>query len=240
MVLVGPGARGAHVTGWLSTAAAVVGKDLRFELRSREILVTSGFFGLLVVLVFAFSFFRGDAPLSVVAAGILWVAVAFSGALTVGRVFDREKEEGGLQGLMLTPSPPGAVFLGKLATVFVLMVAIEVVVLTAVIFFFSLPTPWDRLLPLAGVLALGSFGFAAVGCLLSAMLLNTRGREVLLVLVLYPLVLPVLIIGVKATTALLEPDISWIEFGIWLRVLTSFDIIFGAAGAWLFEPVALD
>jgi len=228
------------VTIWVRTVVEVLRKDLRDELRNREVLVTSGFFGFMIVLVFTFSFFRGDAPLSVVAAGILWVAVAFSGVLAIGRVFDREREEGGLRGLLMTPAPPTALFVGKVTTSFLLMAVIEVVVVTAVFFFFSLPAPLTRFAPLVGVLALGSLGFAAVGTLLSAMLLHTRSRDALLVLVLYPLALPVLILGVKATTALLEPHISWVEFGIWLRVLGAFDIIFVAAGAWLFEPVALD
>ncbi|NJK89958.1 MAG: hypothetical protein HC923_11595 [Myxococcales bacterium] len=215
-------------------------KDLRVEWRSKEVLITSVFFGLVVVLVFSFSFFRGDAPLSVVSAGILWVSVAFSGTLALQRVYAREREADGLRAMMLTPAAPAAVFLGKTLGVLVIMALLEVVLVIAVAFFFSLSLDLARGSMLLLTLALGTIGYAVLGSLLSAMLLGSRSRDVLLVIVLYPLAIPILILGVKATSTLLEPDVPWTELGFWLRVLGMFDLIFLTAALWLFEPLIGD
>jgi heme exporter protein CcmB len=219
---------------------AVFRKDLISEWRSREVLVTSVFFGFMVVLVFAFSFFRGDAPLSVVGAGILWVSVAFAGNLALSRLFERERNHQCLKGLLILGVRPSAVYTGKVAGVVSLMLLLQSVVTVSVVFFFSLAPGWSRMAGLAGVQLLGAVGFASVGVILGATLIDVRGRDVLVSVVLYPLVLPVLILGVKATTALFEHHLSWAEFGLWLRVLLAFDILFFAAGAALFGPVSVE
>jgi len=95
-------------------------------------------------------------------------------------------------------------------------------------------------LVLAATLALGTVGYAVLGSLLSAMLLGSRSRDVLLVVILYPLAVPVLILGVKATAALFEPVVVWQELAFWLRVLAGFDLIFATAALWLFEPLIGD
>ncbi len=221
-------------------AWVILRKDLVVEWRSKEVLITSGFFGLVVVLVFAFSFYRGDAPLSVVAAGILWVAVAFSGTLALQRIYAREREADGLRALMLTPAAPAAIFVGKTAGVMVMMTVLELVLVAAVVFFFSLSLTPERLALLALALFLGTWGYAVLGSLLSAMLLGTSSRDVLLVVVLYPLAIPVLILGVKATAALLEPRLSPVELRLWLQWLATFDLCFSIAALWLFEPLTGD
>ncbi|MGF1509418.1 MAG: heme exporter protein CcmB [Myxococcota bacterium] len=221
-------------------ALAVLRKDIIAEWRSTEILITSVFFGFMVVLVFSFSFFRGDAPLSVVGAGILWVSVAFAGNLALARLFERERQHQCLKGLLMLGVRPSALYLGKTTSVVGLMLLLQTVITVSVVFFFSLNLPVLRLGALAGVLFLGAVGFAAVGVTLWATLLDTRGRDVLVSVVLYPLVLPVLIIGVKATTALFETHISWTEFGLWLRILVAFDMLFLVAGASLFGLVTVE
>jgi len=219
---------------------AVLRKDLRAEWRSREVLVTSLFFGFTVVLVFSFSFFRGDAPLSVVGAGILWVSVAFAGNLALSRLFDRERLNDGLKGLLLVGVRPEALFFGKLIGVVLLMCLLQAVVTLSVVFFFSLTLPPPRLAALAATLFLGAVGYGALGVILNALLLDSRSRDVLFSVVLVPLVLPVLIIGVKASTALLEPELEWTQFAVWMRVLAAFDLLFCTAGAWLFGPVTIE
>jgi heme exporter protein CcmB len=234
------GAPRTGIVEGLSDAWVVLRKDLRVEWRSKEVLVTSGFFGLVVVLVFSFSFFRGDAPLSVVAAGILWISLAFSGTLALQRIYAREREADGLRALLLTPASPAAVFLGKTGGVVALMILLEVVLVVAVGFFFSLSLDAARWGMLAVTLLLGTVGYAVLGSLLSAMLLGSRSRDVLLVIILYPLAIPVLILGVKATAALIEPVVVWNELQFWLRVLAGFDLIFATAALWLFEPLIGD
>ncbi len=226
--------------GVLADAARITGKDLRVELRSKEVLLTMGYFGLLVVLLFSFSFFRGDAPLAPVAAGILWVAIAFSGTLGLGRIFEREREGDCLRALLLTPVARPAIYLGKAAAVFLFMLVVEAVVCPAVVLFFNLDLDGATARAIAATVLLGTLGYAAVGTVLAATLARARSRDVLLAIVLYPLVLPVLIAGVKATAALLEGGAGSAEVGIWMRLLATFDIVFLVAGLWIFEPLLVD
>ena len=224
----------------LKDAWTIAKKDIRVELRSKEILLTMGYFGFLVVLVFAFAFFRGDAPISAVSAGILWVSVAFAGTLGLGRIFEREREGDCIRALLLSPVARPAIYLGKVLGVFAFMLAVEAVVFPAVIFFFNLPLDPSRLGMISLTLVLGTVGYAVIGTLLAAMLLRARAQDVLLAIVLYPLILPVLIVGVKSTGALLEPDIVWAELSTWLRLLVLFDVAFLVAALWIFEPMVID
>jgi len=224
----------------LPDALRVAKKDLRVELRSKEILLTMGYFGFLVVLIFSFSFYSSDAPISAVAAGILWVSVAFAGTLGLGRIMEREKEGDCIRALLLSPVSRPAIYLGKTFGVIVFMVVVEAVVVPAVDFFFNLDLTLRQVGLLALTLGLGTIGYAIVGTLLSAMLLRARAKDVLLAIVLYPLVLPVLIVGVKATGALIAPDLPMAEFVAWIRLLAVFDVVFLVAALWIFEPLVMD
>lgn len=228
------------MTRLLREAWLVTAKDLKVELRSKEILLTTGYFGFLTVLIFAFAFFRGEAPISAVAAGILWVAVAFSGTLGLGRVFEREREGDCIRALLLSPISRPALYLGKTFGVLLFMLAVEAVVVPAVFFFFSPPLDLTRVLYLMVTVFLGTVGYSVVGTLLAAMFLKARAKDVLLAVVLYPLILPVLILGVKATGTLLEPTFEAAEMMIWLRLLGVYDMVFLVAGLWIFEPLLMD
>lgn len=221
-------------------ALQIAKKDLRVELRSKEILLTMGYFGFLVVLIFSFSFYSNDAPISAVAAGILWVSVAFAGTLGLGRIMEREKEGECIRALLLSPVSRPAIYLGKTMGVLVFMVVVEAVVVPAVDFFFNLDLSLRQFGLLTITLALGTFGYAVVGTLLSAMLLRARAKDVLLAIILYPLILPVLIVGVKATSALIAPDMPIAEFAAWVRLLAVFDVVFLVVALWIFEPLVMD
>ncbi len=225
----------------LADAWFVARKDLQVEWRSKEILLTMGYFGFLVVLLFSFSFADGRSSGNpAVSSGILWVAIAFSGTLGLGRVFEREKEGDCLRALMLSPIARPAIYLGKVVGVFVFMLAIESVVVPAVAFFFNLQIEAGLWLRLIGVILLGTVGYSVLGTLLAAMLLKARTKDVLLVIVFYPLILPVLIVGVKATTAILDPQAVMADFSLWTKLLLSFDIVFTVAALWIFEPLVTD
>ncbi len=225
----------------LADAWTIAKKDLRAELRSREILLTMGYFGFLVVLVFAFAFSGGaKVPVAPLAAGILWVSVAFAGTLGIGRAFEREREGDCLRALLLAPISRSAIYLGKTMGVLAFMVLVELVVVPAVGFFFNLRPSSDVLVPLLLTLGLGTVGYAVLGTLLAAMLAGSRARDVLLAVVFYPLVMPVLIVGVKATTALLDPLEPIDALGTWLRLLFVFDLCFGLVALWIFEPLVTD
>lgn len=224
----------------LRDAWTIAVKDLRVELRSKEILLTTAYFGVLVVLLFSFSFFSGEVTISAVAPGILWVAIAFSGTLGLGRAFDREREGDCIRALLLSPVSRPAIYLGKMFGVLFFMLIVEAVVAPAVFFFFNLPLDGERVLRIVGVLLLGTFGYAVVGSLLAAALLRARAKDVLLTIVLYPIALPVLIGGVKATSALLEPKMRLDEVAVWMPMLFFFDVVFLIASLWIFEALVMD
>ncbi len=224
----------------IADAWTIAWKDIRVELRSKEILMTMGYFGFLVVFVFAFAFFRGDAPISGVAAGILWVSIAFAGTLGIGRIFEREREGDCIRALLLAPVARPAIFLGKAIGVLVFMFGVEAVVIPSVVFFFNLPLEPTRVGWIGLTVVLGTLGYAQLGTLLAAMLIRARAQDVLLAIIFYPLILPVIIVGVKSTGALLEPEIAWAELYTWLRLLLLFDVVFLVAALWMFEPLIMD
>ena len=221
---------------FLGTVWLVVRKDLRIEIRSREILYTTLFFAASCVLVFAFGFVREGRPLEEAAAGILWIAIAFSGTLALGRAFDRERHNETLRALMLAPVPRPALYVGKLLGVLALLGAVELIVVPLIALMFQAPLFAHPLLLLA-LLVTGTVGFAAVGTLFAAMLVRARSRDVLLPVLLYPMTIPVIIAGVRGTAALLQADVDLPMARAWLAMLVFFDTIFVTLALWTFEPL---
>jgi heme exporter protein B len=217
----------------------VVRKDLLVELRSREILYTTVFFAVSCVLVFAFGFVREGQAMDDVGAGILWIAVAFSGTLALGRAFERERQSETLRALLLAPVDRPALYVAKLIGVLTLMTAVEIVVVPLVALLFH--APLFRHLPmLLGLLLAGTVGFTGVGTLFGAMLARARSRDVLLPVLLYPITIPVIIAGVRGTSALLQADPDPAIARAWLSLLLSFDVVFITLALWTFEPVMTD
>jgi len=227
------------MTSFWRVAWLVTRKDLAVEMRSREILYTTLFFALSCVLVFAVAFVREGRPLADAAAGILWIAIAFSGTLALGRTFERERYSDTLRALMMSPAGRPAVYLGKLLGIFSLMIVTEIITvpLVALLFqakFFAYP------MQIALLLGAGTLGFTCVGTLFAAMLVRARSRDVLLPILLYPITIPVMIAGVRGTGALLEatPDVAMAQF--WIVLLLFFDVVFLTLSLWTFEPLMTD
>jgi heme exporter protein CcmB len=220
-------------------AALVVRKDLTVEVRSFEILSTTLFFAVTVVLIFAFGLVKEGVPLDDVAAAILWIALSFSGTLALGRTFERERQADTLRALLLAPADRPAIYAGKLAGILLLLGIVEAVLVPLVGLFFQAPVMasigW-----LAALLAAGTVGFAAVGTLFAAMLVRARSRDVLLPVLLYPMTVPVMIAGVRGTAALFQPvpELGLVQF--WLALLVFFDAVFVTLALWTFEPVMTD
>ena len=218
-------------TVWLVTR-----KDLLIEVRSKEILFTTLFFALACVLVFAFGFVREGRPVPDAASGILWIAIAFSGTLALGRAFERERQSETLRALMMAPVERPALYLGKLVGVLMLLLAVEAVTVPLVSLLFQAPL-FDHPALMLGLLIAGTIGFAAVGTLFAAMLVRARSRDVLLPILLYPITIPVIIAGVRGTAALLQPEADEPMARAWLAMLTFFDVVFVTLALWTFEQV---
>jgi heme exporter protein B len=214
----------------------IVRKDLLVELRSREILYTTLFFAVSTVLIFAFSFVKEGKAVEDAAAGILWVAIAFSGTLALGRAFERERQNETLRGLLMSPAERPALYLAKLIGILILLFAVELLVVPLVALLFDAPLFIYPAYTI-GFLITGTIGFCAVGTLFAAMLVRARSRDVLLPILLYPITVPVIIAGVRGTAALLQPEADLPMARAWLSMLIFFDVVFITLALWTFEAV---
>ena len=217
----------------------IVRKDLTVEVRSREIAYTTLFFAVSCVLQFAFALVKEGKPPEDGAAGILWIAIAFSGTLALGRAFERERQGETLRALLISPIDRPALYLGKLLGILILLAAVELLVVPLVALMFQAPL-FDHALLMIGLLAAGTIGFAAVGTLFAAMLVRARSRDVMLPVLLYPITIPVIIAGVRGTAALLQPEADQPMARAWLAMLVFFDVVFVTISLWTFEPVMTD
>ncbi len=217
----------------------VVRKDLTVEVRSREIAYTTLFFAVSCVLVFAFALVKEGRAITDAAAGILWIAIAFSGTLALGRAFERERQSETLRALLLAPAPRPAIYVGKLVGIVALLVAAEIILIPLIALLFQAPLLAHPFW-LAAVVVTGTIGFAAVGTLFAAMLVRARSRDVLLPVLLYPITVPVIIAGVRATAALLEPELEIAIVRFWVALLLAFDVVFVTLALWTFEPLMTD
>ena len=224
------------MTPWWRAAWLIARKDLTVEARSRELVYTTVFFAAACVLVFSFAFIHDGQPVENAAAGVLWVTVTFAGTLTLNRGFEREREGETLRALLLAPIERGSVYLGKLLTLVVLMIGVEVVLVPVIGLLFAAPIGRAPFL-LAGLLATGTLGFASVGTLFAAMLVRAHSRDVLLPVVLYPIGVPVVIAGVQGTAAIFSADPNLAVAQMWLAMLVFFDAVFVTLALWTFAPV---
>ena len=227
------------IGSFLRVAWHVMRKDITVEVRSLEILSTTMLFAITVVLMFSFGLVRDGRPVDDVAAAILWIAIAFSGTLALGRTFERERHNDTLRALMLAPADRPALYAGKLAGILLLLVLVELVLVPLVGLFFNAPV-LAHAGPLALLLIAGTLGFCAVGTLFAAMLVRARSRDVLLPIMLYPMTVPVMIAGVRGTAALFQPEPQLPVAQFWLGLLVAFDVVFVLLALWTFEPVMTD
>ncbi len=214
---------------------ALIWKELRVEWRQRETLASVCVFGVLVVLLFDFGFsMSGEASLRLLP-GVLWIAFAFSGILSFNRSFAAERQNACLDGLRLAPVDPGLIYLAKLAAnlIFLSVAEIVIVFVAAIWYNFSfLPAlPWFSV-----IVFLGTLGYVAVGVTFAAIAANTRMREVMLPVLQFPVVLPIFLAAIEATSSALKGDPSS-EFRSWVHLLAAFGIIFVVLSFLLFEYV---
>jgi heme exporter protein B len=194
----GAGAPSPPPPGWVKATLLVAGKDLAIEVRTREIVTTSGFFAALVAILTSVAFYAGPETTSRIAPGAIWIAIAFASVLALGRTWQRERDESALTGLLVAPIPRASIFLGKALGVFAFVTAVEVIVVPVVALLFHVELP-DVIGALSCVLVLGTLGVAATGTLFGAMTVRTRARDLVLATVLFPLLSPTLVSGVAAT-----------------------------------------
>jgi len=219
---------------YLHKVLAIAGKDIAAELRTKEMMSAMFVFSLLVIFIFNFAFDLRTDNANTLAPGVLWVAIAFAGMLGLGRSFITERDRGSLEGLLLAPVDRSAIYFGKFLGNVLFISVVEVVILPLFIVFFN--QPLGIIVPLVGVIVLGTIGFAGVGTLFSAMVIHTRARDVLLPIMLFPVVVPVLLSAVRLTAGILD-NLPFEDVQNWLGLLVAFDLIFLAVSYMMFEYV---
>jgi heme exporter protein B len=218
---------------FFKTIAAIVWKDLAAELRSRELISAMLVFALLVILIFNFALELSPQTRTVATPGILWATFAFAGTLGLNRSMAVEKDRGCLDGLLLAPVDRSAIYFGKLLSNLAFMFIAEAVVLPvySVLYNVNLFNPG-----LLGVIVLGSVGYVGVGTLLSSMAVQTRTRDVLLPILLFPVIIPILIAAVKASGGFLQ-GLELTEIMPYINLLIVYDVVFIAIAFMVFDFV---
>ncbi|MDA0691099.1 MAG: heme exporter protein CcmB [Nitrospinae bacterium] len=209
---------------YLNQIKAIVWKDLVTELKTRELFSSMFIFALLVIVIFIFSVDLSIVKANEVGPGILWVAFLFAGTLGLNRSFMLEKENGCLEGLILTPADRTAIYFGKLISNLIFLLIMEAFILPLFMIFFNVDL-LSHLGPLLVVILMGTLGFCGIGTLLSSLSSNLKTREIMLPILLYPVIVPVVIAVVRMTSQLLagEPLSSMMN---WVGLTLAFDIIF--------------
>jgi len=213
-------------------------KDLLIELRTKDSLNAMIFFGIVVLVIFNFALEAIRESIRAAVPGVLWVSFAFSGTLGLNRMFAAEKENSCLQGLLMVPVDRGIIYLGKMIAACVFMLLTEAVIFVFSLIFFNL-TVWREIPYVVLVCLVGTLGFTAVGALLSAIAANTKMREVLLPLILFPVVLPILVNAVEATAIILN-TVDYRQLKLPLTIMTVYNIVFATLAYLLFEYVLED
>jgi heme exporter protein B len=223
------------MTSPFKQVVTIIHKDLVTEMRSKDIIISMLVFSLIVVAVFNFIFDPGSEQIKTTAPGILWVAIIFAGNLGLSRSFAREHENAMMQGLLLCPIDRSLIFVAKLIGNIIFISIVEMISVPIMIVLFDLsigPVFWQLVL----ILLLGTIGFASVGTLFSTISANTKSREVMLPILLFPVSIPIILAAAKSTTYLLNN--SNIEnVWSWVRILIAFDLIFTVVCFLLYEYV---
>ncbi|MEZ5366792.1 MAG: heme exporter protein CcmB [Bryobacterales bacterium] len=217
-------------------SAAVARKDLRVELRNKEVTNAALSFALVVLLLFSFAFDPISNPdTRSMAGGLLWIVYSFAGILVLNRSFARETANDCLSALVAAPVSGSAIFTGKLVANGVMILILEVVTLIPFGVFYDVR--WtDRFPQLFAVLVLGTLSFTIVGVVFGAVTANNRLRELMLPLLVFPIALPALMACVELTRVIFAGEPIGDAF-VWFKLLISFDVVFALLGASLLDYV---
>jgi heme exporter protein B len=218
----------------IRAAGTILRKDLLLELRTKEAVPAMTLFTITVYVLFHFGLDRNalDGDL---ASGVLWVTLLLAAVIGVTRLFAAEREQGGIDALLLAPVDRTALFVAKASALFLFLVVVELVALPAYDLLLLGPGLGGTLPELLVILLLADLGIAAVGALVAALAAETRTRELIVPLLLLPLLLPLLISCAQATEPLMRTDQGPEDLGRWLGLLTLYDVVFVLVSVAVFD-----
>lgn len=223
----------------MSGALTLAAKDIKIELRSKEMVSAMFLFSLLIVLAIRFGFadsLSGEGfSIADLASSALWICFSFAAIIGMHTSFAKEKDRETLDGLLLCPIDRSSIFLGKVASNLVLVFIVDLLA----ILFFALFFAYDFGGNMAAVIVIalvGTLSLVLVGTIVGAISVNARAREVLLPILLIPLIaFTVIIPSVSATRKAISGDLS--EAVGEIQSILGFAAIFGAVGYFTFDYV---
>ena len=207
----------------------LLGKDLRQEFRTREMLTSMGIYALLVIIVYgaALAMTAQQVDIISMSGGLIWALIVFTSLLGLNRSFSHEKEQGCLEGILLVPLDRSVIFLAKATSNFLFMLVVEVIAVPVFYFFFmtgAQPSPTFGYIVFP--ILLGTVGMAGIGTMLSTITANTRGKDVMLAVLFIPLIYPLLYACVTATTAAILGSEFWFDpYSMALILAAAYDVI---------------
>lgn len=223
----------------IRAARAILRKDLQLEWRTKESVPAMTLFTITVYVLFHFGLDR-DSLDGALASGVLWVTLLLAAVIGVSRLFAAEREQGGIDALLLAPVDRTSLFVAKAAALFLFLVAVEIVAVPAFGLLLLGPDLGGAFPELLAVLALGNLGIAAVGALVAALAAETRARELIVPLLLLPMLVPLLISCAQATEPLMRQSAGPEDLGRWLGLLTLYDVVFVLLSVAVFDYLLED
>ena len=221
------------MNAFLHNLITLIWKDIVAELRGKEIITSILSFAILTLVIFNLALRATPQMILTLSPGILWISFIFAGILGLTRIFVNEKENGNLEGLLLSPASREAIYLGKMFSTLIFMLIAQSIILPifSILFNVSLFEPMLLL-----ILILTTIGFSSIGTLFSAIAINTKSREIMLPMLFVPIVIPIIIGAVVSTGTIMEGG-NWPDIRQWVQLILVFDILAFVFSALTFEQI---
>ena len=214
---------------------AILWKDIVREIRTRELLSSTAAFSIVLVVLFNFSINITSENAGFIIPSLYWISILFVGTLGLSRSFAVEKENSAITGILLSPVDRSLIYISKVTGNLIFIVLLQLFLILLFFFLFNVNFT-GSILHLLVIVLLGGFGLSAVGTLFSTLAVNTKLREVLLPIIIFPIIIPVVLNSIKATTIILSGGVYG-DISAYIKLLVCFDIIFFVAGAVVYEFV---
>lgn len=219
---------------YLKAVLAIVKKDILNEIRTKETINATLMFALLITLVFSFVFEPGSDIQKDIVGGIYWIAVLFTGILSLNKSMLNEMQSNNLQGLILSPINKNAIFFGKFISNFLFIIFLEIVLIPLFIVFYNINIISNPLMIV--IILLVTYGYSITGTLFSIISVKTRMREIMLPLLMLPIIMPLIIGAIICSNIFIKGGDVTLTYN-WIKLISVFDIVLTAIIVGIFSSI---
>lgn len=217
----------------LALITTIFKKDLVSEFRAKESIITMVTFSVLILVLFSMAFEPSRQTVEEILPGLIWMSLIFSGILGLNRTYAKERFNDCLIGILSTPIAPYQIYLGKAASNLAQLLFVEIITFPLYFIFYDLNLK-GSLGILIIIMFIGSVGFILVGTFLAALTSNLRANEALLPVILFPLLMPVLLAAIEATSAVFT-GLTLDQYLPWIKLILVYDLVFLVMPLLLFD-----